>query len=429
MNNAQDSSLVPNEHYEALQMDLKKRGNRANQSSDSESSSLREFNAELLARIGEFRKKNLELAASENTLRIALAAQEKQQSDLERTLAEKFRKEVDQLSKSLGEIQITSSRSSEEWNRKFAKLSDEKWSLELEVDSLRQTNKEHEKASSELEQELARVREELRMANEAARESAHQIDKLNQNLAMEKKNAADLEEAVQFGKNALQEAVETSRVRETQMMNAYEALRVEYTNMDKCYHDANNNVLRLREDILKLKNQHEIELNQLQERLTREFVTQSETLFTENAQLRENLAIRDTRNDAERTALQTLREQLNYLDQHLRQTAEKTKKDKAELWTSARNLAEELEFALTHPFTEYLEIAELEIVQLEKQFAATSNISPARSKLQTRLEQAKAHRDGIDSILKGSNTEIAQHLERVRAILENFANEKEGTRR
>jgi chromosome segregation ATPase len=346
-----------NEHYEILQR-------------ESAPASLREFNAELLLRIGDFRKKNLELAAKENDLRRELASQEKRELERERIVSEKYQDEIASLKRALSEALMTKEQTNEEWTRRLSALTDEKWDLELALENSKKTE-------FDLKETIA-----------------HLEDRLNK--------TAKLNEAAQ--------------TKETQMIAAFEALRNEYTNVDHCYRGANETVAQQRAEIHALTARYESAIQQLQERLKVEHRQQSEAIVRENTELRSMLSVRDTKLEAERASLQTLKERLAYLDQHLHQPGERVKRDKAELASILTSVKTEVEFALEHPFKEYLEIAEQEIAFLEKQLQAPSTNSIHRAKLEHRMREACAHRDAIKGMLENSESELRSHFDKIAEI-------------
>ncbi len=381
MSNSADSDLIPNEHYEILQMDLVKRGlNRSLAAlSAEEDTSLRDFNAELLSRIGDFRKKNLELARSEYALRMELAQVEKREREREQGTSERYEREIENLKRTVTELQLSNEHSNEEWNRKYTALSDEKWERELEIENLKKKEIEQQETISRMAQQIAE-----QTAKEASR-------------------------------------TEESKREHQRMTSAYEALRGEYSSIEACYHAANETVLQLRSEIHALTARYEQALLQQKDQLRHEHKTQSELIVTENAQLRSMLLARDTKLDADRSAVQALRERLAYLDQHLGQVGERVRRDKVELTKVSKCINEELQFALTHPFTEYLQIAELEVAQLERQLGSSSQMAPHRQKLEARLNQAVSHRDGIKAILNDSQSDLARHAKTVHTIFEVLA--------
>ena len=109
-NTSGESKIVSNEHYEFLQLSQVGRiSDRASQVVGAEEQSLRQFNAELLHKIGEYRKKNLELSANENELKTKLAQTTKSLGERERELVSRYEDEIGQLRKDLEEQRQKSS--------------------------------------------------------------------------------------------------------------------------------------------------------------------------------------------------------------------------------------------------------------------------------------------------------------------------------
>ena len=85
-----------------------------------------------------------------------------------------------------------------------------------------------------------------------------------------------------------------------------------------------------------------------------------------------------------------------------------------------KNVEDEIKFAVAHPFTEYLEMAELEIVQIAQQLSGISSMSPLKTKLETRLQQANAHRDGIKMILEKSKSQLSEHAKGIQTLVKSL---------
>jgi myosin heavy subunit len=151
------------------------RSSHSQQMSQSEIQSLRDFNAELLERIGEFRKRNLDLSkleearrASEleiqrlreieNSLRTTLTARERECSNQAKRL-EEAAVGIESLQKLLEVQKQTFNQFRDELNRKLAKLTDENWAKDLEADSLRRENVEVKARLEELQRMAERVAE------------------------------------------------------------------------------------------------------------------------------------------------------------------------------------------------------------------------------------------------------------------------------
>jgi hypothetical protein len=99
-----DAAIISSEHYEFLQLNQVGRlSERATRVVDPEEQSLRQFNTELLQKVGDFRKRNLELSASENDLKTKLALQTKTANEKERELTTNFQSEIESLQRKLSE--------------------------------------------------------------------------------------------------------------------------------------------------------------------------------------------------------------------------------------------------------------------------------------------------------------------------------------
>jgi|GEM_PF-4542617 len=453
-NSSGDSQIISNEHYEFLQLSQVGRiSDRASHVVDAEEQSLRQFNAELLHKIGEYRKKNLELAANENELKTKLAFQLKQTTDRERELVSKYEDEIAQLRKDLEESRRKTDESNDDWTRRLSKLTDESWAQGLENENLKRIEDDlsnrlekfqdellraQELTSSQksaietLESENQRISSELNQAEQKAQEIQASFDKytIDTQAAFEhyKKEAQaafeqyKTESQKQFDQQNIQLAkmVEQTKDREQQMIAAYEALRLEYANMDRCYTESNQALVKLQSEMRERYKQHESELEELTTYLTNKAAQDSALIREENEKLRESLNHRDTRLDQDRQALQTWKEQLTYLDQHLKQFSEKLKKSKSEMLRLVKNVEEEVKFSVSHPFTDYLEMADLEINQIAQQLSGISSMSPLKVKLDTRLQQATAHRDGIKAILDKSTTQLSEHVKTIQTLIKSL---------
>lgn len=428
MNKSPESPIFSSEHYKILQLDQVGRDDK----------SLREFNAELLQRIGEYRKKNLELVANENNLKSEIAVQMKQFSERERELTQKFQREFDQLKKSIEDDRITNEQSIEEWNRKLAKLSDENWAKGLEIEGLRRTENEIQEKILKLQEQVARtlateasqrseleaaleseesLRVELELSKKESESAAQRFTAISNELAQEKTLSTQAQLAL---KSQIEQVSDAFRKREAELITAFEALRVEYSNIDTCYKEANETTSQIRAELRAREDEHQQRLIEQEKTLRASYLTENHAMIAENTKLREMLSVRDQRLDQDREALQTWREQLGYLDQHLRQLSDSIKKDRSEILRTAKSVSEEVQFNLQHPFTEYLEIAEREVVQIESQLSSTSGMSPLRAKLEARLESAKSHRNGILEILDQAKSGLNEHAKSIQGVLKSL---------
>lgn len=381
-----NSDLISNEHYEFLQLNqIGPLSARASKAIDPEEKSLRQFNAELLQRIGDFRKKNQELSESENALKSQLAQTQKQAQETERALTSRFENEIAILKRDLESLRTSHQESNEEWSRRLSRLSDDGWARDLENETLR-------RSADEFQQKLSQLEEENR----------------------------HLRETVDSQARTLTTTAAATKARETQLTGAFEALRKEYADIDRCYAESNAALVKLRAESRELETRHETELQELTTYLTEQAKEESTQIREENARLREQLSARDVRLDQERASLETWKDQLTQLDQHLRHFSEKLKRGKAELGTLTKTLESEVRFAVANPFVEYLGLAEHEIESLNQQLMSTSALSPAKAKLESRLAQANSHREAIKAVLDKSEAQLNEHLKTIQSVLKSI---------
>jgi hypothetical protein len=399
----------------------------ASSESMAEAHSLREFNSKLLERIGDFRKQNLALSTSENALRASLLNSEKRCADLE---------------------------------RKLAKLTDEKWEKALEVEALTKLEISQRDEIEKIRQEATQAIEEIERRQVTriesliadAAELKNRLDasisentRLAERLAASERTnldqAARIDEADQLiagleieleaSKQELMSARETSSrtlaanqehqaqlagklqamtVRETQLIAAFESLRAEYASIDACYKEASTNVVRMRGEF------------EVQSRMLADAQKDVESLNFERARLQQLLEVKEVRDESERTKIQTSREQLDFLERHLRQVSEALKKDKTEILRLAKQIAEELQPSRQHPFKEYLQAAEMELLHLQSQLAAMSEMSPTRSRLEARISQSIEHRDILKTALLNSERHLEERIQAVQSIIRHASN-------
>lgn len=413
--------IISNEHYEFLQLSQVGRiSDRAQKVVDAEEQSLRQFNAELLTKIGEFRKKNLELAANENELRTKLAVQAKQNADKEREITAKLQGEIDQLKAKLEAIERANEETKEEWSRKLSKLSDESWAQGLENENLKRMEEELESKLQGFQGELDRQRELEDAHKQAIQTLTNENHRISQELQEAEQNKIDTQKAFDSQNIQLAKMVEATQEREAQLVRAYEALRVEYANMDRCYNESNNALVKLQSEMRERYQQHENELQELTTYLETKAAQESQLIREENANLKQALMIKDTRNEEDRRNLQAWKDQLTSLDQYLKQFGDKLKKSKSEMIRLSRSLEDEVRFSVAHPFTEYLEIADQEVAQIEQQLTTTSSLSPLKQKLDQRLQAAVSHRDGIKQILNKSGSQLEEHTKSIRTLIKSL---------
>ncbi len=436
------ASILSSQHFEAIQNDLLRGHQLSERSSEraidrsadrtpdrnsekgSELASLREFNSQLLERIGEFRKQNLALSSSESALRSSLAAHEKRCADLERKMAklsdEKWEKslEIEELSK----VEVTQRDEIERIRQEFQNaIEDTERKYHLESENVITENSELRARVDTLVAENSRLAERLAGSERLNNEQAARIDEADELLG-------GLEEALETAKKELQASkdagvralsaaheqqaqlgskLQTLTVREGQLINAFDSLRAEYSSMDACYKEASGTVVRLRGE-LEVQTRHLVDAQR-----------DVEALSTERTRLQQLLEVKENRDESERLKLQTAREQLDFLDRHLRQVSETLKKDKAEVLRLSRQIAEELQSSRQHPFREYLDAAEVEFSHLQTQLNAMSPMSPNRLKLEVRLAQASEHRDLLKSAIANSERHLDERIQLVQAVIKN----------
>lgn len=431
-NTSGDPQIVSNEHYEFLQLSQVGRlSERASQVVDAEEQSLRQFNAELLHKIGEYRKKNLELSANENELKTKLAQNAKAAGERERELVSNYENEIAQLRKDLEESRQKIQDSQEDWTRRLSKLTDESWAQGLENENLKRIEDDLSSKLEKFQEELTRAHA-LEESNRTAIETlTAEKQRVVSELAEAERKAADIQQAfdkytietqTRFEQQSLQVAkmIEQSKEREQQMIAAYEALRLEYANMDRCYTESNQALVKIQGEMRERYKQHETELEELTAYLTNKAAQESAAIREENVRLRENLSQRDTRLDQDRQAMETWKDQLTSLDAHLKQFSEKLKRAKGEMIRLTKNVEGEVKFSLTHPFTDYLEMADLEIAQIAQQLTGISSMSPLKAKLEARLQQANAHRNGIKAILDKSGAQLNEHARTIQTLVKSL---------
>jgi chromosome segregation ATPase len=191
---------------------LTERSHHSQQTSQSEIQSLRDFNAELLERIGEFRKRNLDLSkleearrASEleiqrlreieSALRTTLTARERECSNQAKRLEEST-EGIQSLQKLLDVQKQTFSQFRDELNRKLAKLTDENWAKDLEAGALRRENGEIKARLEEIEglgERLQELRNELDEKNAEIERREDRIAVLTRERNEQEARARDLE--------------------------------------------------------------------------------------------------------------------------------------------------------------------------------------------------------------------------------------------
>jgi chromosome segregation ATPase len=418
------ASILSSQHFEAIQNDLICAAPDRSSDKGSELASLREFNSQLLERIGEFRKHNLALSSSESALRASLVGQEKRCADLERKMAklsdEKWEKSLEL--EALSKVEIGQRDEIENIRREFQHSNEESEKRHLQqTENVMAENAELRARIDNLISENSRLAEGLAGLERLNSEQTARIDEADQLLG-------DLEEALETAKRELQASkdagvralsaaheqqaqlggkLQVLTIRENQLINAFDNLRAEYSSMDACYKEASTTVVRLRGE-LEVQTRHLLDSQR-----------DVEALSTERTRLQQLLEVKENRDENERLKLQTTREQLDFLDRHLRQVSEALKRDKAEVLRLSKQIAEELQSSRQHPFREYLDAAEVEFTHLQTQLNTMSAMSPNRLKLETRLAQATEHRDLLKSAIVNSERHLDERIQLVQTVIGN----------
>lgn len=394
--------------------------------------SLRQFNAELLERIGDFRKRNLELASIENALRQELSQASKREAARERELAAKFQSEIEALKKALSEERIKHEQTSEEWQRKLSRMTDESWSKGLDLTKAKASFDEERSAliesRTQLEDEIEKLRSQMlenqRRGEKSRTELAAQLDEANELIGALQQGLEDakketLAQTAQAAREKNQ-LTDQFRAREQQFVTTFDALKLDYARLDQGFKEASETASRLRTELQSQIERHRSELSEQARVLREQFVKEQHELFAENAKLKELLNARDTRNAAESEALLKWRDQLASLDSHLKGLSDLLKRGRGELLRAAKKVQDEIQFSLAHPFTEYLEAAEKEVEYLEKQIGSASQLSPMRSKQEARLQEAISHRDAIRELLEKAETPLKEHAATIQTLLRSL---------
>lgn len=301
--------LTPDEHHESIEIDLINREfNRTSSNPALALASLREFNSQLLARIGEFRKRNLELASSETSLRATVS-----------------------------ELQ--------------AKCANHDRVLEQNQRELERAQALHKTAVEALEKANRSHRDELEIVETSKMELMERIDQLNAQL------------------NETKSTIEQLQKREEQALEAFEKVRSEYSNIDKCYQEATERAAHLSAQLSESKIAFEKILVDMNTRLQADFQKQFAALMAENQRLQERLDTRDNRIEAELNRLKGRQEQVGFLEQHLNQVAATIRKDKTDILRLAKLLSQDS--GRPNPFKEETDIAKIELANLIKRLSAS----------------------------------------------------------
>jgi hypothetical protein len=433
LNDTNDHRILSPELYAQLNLHQSKRGDKpAPRSLEQNETSLRQFNAELLERIGDFRKRNLELASIENALRHELTEQSKRELAREREIEAKFSLEIESLKRALKDALLEKEQANEEWQRKFARMTDESWSKGLDISKLKETFDQERSAlldsKSALEDDLERTRSQLldqqRRSEKSRSELSNQLKEANELIAElqtaleENKNQTEAITAAAAREKA--QMTEQYRSREQHVLTSFDALKLDYERLDRGLREATETAAQLRTELQRQVEKHRFELGEQQKNLRAAFVAEQHELFNENAKMKELLSARDTRNAAESEALLKWRDQLSSFDSHLKGLSDLLKRGRGEALRAAKKVQEEIDFALEHPFSEYLEIANKEVEYLEKQISASSQLSPLRAKHEARLQEAMSHRDAIKNLMTSADTPLREHAKAIQALLKSL---------
>ena len=401
MSKPSDPTNLSSEHLDSIQLDLLRREfTRSSGGAGTELASLRSFNSQLLERIGEFRRRNLELTNSESAVRSALASSESLKAEYEKDLKAKT-EENQALKAALAEQKKAFDRHKDEMGRKLAQLTDAKWELEIERDGLKT-------ALADREQELAHAQEDTTKAvDEVQRERRLEIEALQSANEVLVSQTEQLSAEISQMQSHASELKRLHSEREAQLVSAFENLRNEYSNIDTCYKESTEHMNRLRGDL------------ESASRASAGLQAQLNAAMQENRKLKQNLEVRDTGVEAERTRLRTWQERLDFLDKYLRQLSETLKRDRNDLLRLAKSMAQELESSRGQPFRDYLPAVENEIAHLQSQMQNTSEFSPMRMKLQARIAETREHKDALLAIFAEADRRTEERVRALQAIVKN----------
>ena len=300
--------LKPDEHHESIEIDLiNQEFHRTSANPSLALASLREFNSQLLVKIGQFRKQNLELTNRETLLRQQMSELQSKCATHDRTLEQK--------------------------------------SCELE-----RAQTLNLAAAQALEKAHHSHRNELESLESAKAELGERIETLSAQLSEAKSE------------------IELLQQREAQALEAFEKVREEYTNMDKCYQGATERAAQLSSQLSESKVAFDKVLVDMNAKLQADFQKQFSALLSENQRLQAQLEARDTRIESELTRLKSRQDQVGFIEQHFNQMTAAIKKDKADILRIAKLLS--METGRPNPFKEKTEDAKLELANLLKKLSA-----------------------------------------------------------
>lgn len=297
--------------------------------------------------------------------------------------------------------------------------------LELQ-DKFEALRGEHEARLEEIENQ----RNELEQAHRLLGGLERAVESSSTELAEATTKVSELQNEVGRLTQQLSQQFEQARSREAQMIGEVARLRGDCSALEQHLREANTVTAELRQTLDAQRVQHEAEIREmeteaqrglaaLKAKLQEEFQNQFEPILAETKVLRQKLEVRETNTENDRKSLKQWQEQLNFLDQHLRQAKDTLKKDKAEVVRLAKQLAQELQGAGLHPFKDYLEFADTEIANLRVLFNNTSSLSPARPKLEERLAQMVEHREALNASLAEAQRVIGERVQAVVAIVKS----------
>ncbi len=382
----------------------------------------------------------------------------------------------------------------DELSRKLAKLTDDNWAKDLELQNLqdrlsaeeaiglrmkaenalhlsrlhevsgRQSDLERllterdeevsalEKASRRAESDLMNVRREkdarIHLLEAEAAENADQLERARKLVAeLEAAVEAGAEETARVREDAARAAVKAQaaiqaanqqqaqamsefRNRETQLSSEIAQIRASCAEIDQGRKDALETAHQLRAaieahraqadaDLRRKDSENERSLAELRACLQEEFQKRFEVVVSENKKFRQMLDHRDTQIETDRNNLKQWQEQLNFLDQHLRQSKEALKRERGEMGRLAKQLSLELQQLRHHPFQTHIEFVDAEITRLQVQHAATSALSPARAKIEERVAQMIEDRQRFTQNLAESQRLTDERLAALSNILKS----------
>ena len=352
------------------------------------------------------------------------------------------------LQKTLLDQQNAFLRFKDEMNRKLSRLTDENWGKDLEIETLRKLHAAEESVAlrwktecsrlasqthenvqrhEQLEKQLMETRSELADKAQELAEASGLIAALEQSLSTANEELSQVSDELQAQKNNSAQVLNTLRiqhtkqfeqfhVRESQLLGEIEKLRFANSSMEGKLSEATEINNQLRHALTNTELETARGFSELQLRLQEEFQAQFETVLSENKKYRQMLEVRDTQTETDRSNLKQWQEQLNFLDQHLRQTKDSLKRDRAELLRFAKILSDELQQTRNHPFKDFMELTEIEFKSLQTQLSNMSTLSPTRGKLEERLSQMSQQRETVSRLIANSQKQVEERLQALTQI-------------